>query len=52
MDSIRELIAVPLGVEEALLEFAELHPDEAVGIHRVLKFRRKVAEEFDRLVRG
>ena len=40
LDSIRELIAVPLEVEEAL------------GIHRVLKLRRKVAEEFDRLVRG
>ncbi len=33
-----------------LLAYAQRYPEEAVGIHRVLRFRRKVSEEFERLV--
>jgi hypothetical protein len=48
VESIRELIVVPPEIEEAL--YARRHPEDAYGIERVLKFRQRVADEFERLV--
>jgi hypothetical protein len=50
VESVRELIAVPPRIEAALLLYAERNPEDALGIERVLQFRRRVAEEFERLV--
>ncbi len=49
IESVRELIAVPPRIEAALLLYAERNPEDALGIERVLQFRRRVAEEFERL---
>jgi hypothetical protein len=51
VEAIRELIAVPLQIEHALLAFARAHSEEAHFIERSLNFRFLVAQEFDRLVR-
>lgn len=37
-------------VETRLLLYAEQNPEDALGVERVLEFRRRVAEEFDRLM--
>jgi hypothetical protein len=50
IEEIRELIAVPEPVEEALLAYAERFPTDGQRIHCVLQFREKVAAEFERLV--
>jgi hypothetical protein len=52
IDEIRELIAVPAQIEEALLAYAERYPKDGARIHCVLLFRERVAEEFERLVRN
>ena len=50
IEEIRELIAVPKPVEEALLAYAERFPTDGQRIYCVLHFREKVAEEFERLI--
>jgi hypothetical protein len=50
VEAIRELIAVPPEIEDALRLYASHHPEDAKGIEKVLRFRRRVREEFDRLV--
>jgi hypothetical protein len=50
VNSIREVIAVPLHIENALRLYSREHPEEATGIERVLRFRRRIGEEFQRLV--
>jgi hypothetical protein len=45
------LIAVPPEIEAVLCLYAKHHPEDARGIERVLRFRKRVREEFDRLVR-
>jgi hypothetical protein len=45
------LIAVPPEIEAVLCLYAKHHPEDARGIERVLRFRKHVREEFDRLVR-
>ena len=50
VESVRELIAVPPCVEATLLGYAERNPEDCFGIERVLQFRRRVAEEFERLL--
>jgi hypothetical protein len=50
IEEIRELIAVPKPVEEALLAYAEQYPTDGQRIYCVLQFREKVAEEFERLI--
>jgi len=50
VESIRELIAIS-EIEEALTLCARKHVEVTLGIERVLKFRRRVAEEFERLIR-
>lgn len=57
VEDIRELIAIPSRVERSLRIFAQLlyarqEPNEARGIERVLAFRKRVGEEFERLVFG
>lgn len=47
---IRELIAVPKPVEEALLAYAERYPKDGQPIYCVLLFREKVSREFERLI--
>jgi len=50
VEELRELMAVPPKIEQALRAFARLHPDEAHGIESALMFRVAVAREFERLV--
>ncbi len=45
------LIAVPPEIEAVLCLYAKHHPEDAPGIEKVLSFRKRVWEEFDRLVR-
>jgi hypothetical protein len=52
IESIRELIAVPPGIERALRLYLHQHPEDAEGVERVLEFRQKVSEEFDRVAEG
>jgi hypothetical protein len=47
---IRELIAVPREVREALLAYAERYPKDGQPIYCVLLFREKVGREFERLI--
>jgi hypothetical protein len=47
---IRELIAVPRHVREALLAYAERFPEDSERIQCILQFRARVAEEFERLI--
>jgi hypothetical protein len=49
VQSVRELIAIPLQVEAVLKSFAVAFPAEAWWIRRVVKYRRAVGEEFERL---
>ena len=51
VDFIRELIAVPPWIEHALVLYARRFPEEAPAIEKVLRFRKRVRAEFDRLVR-
>lgn len=50
--SPRELIAVPLKVEAALQAYVQVYPEEQRGIEKILKFRKRVTEEFQKLVAG
>jgi hypothetical protein len=51
VEELRELISVPPKIECALCAFARAHPEEAHCINRNLKFRSRVLQEFERLVR-
>lgn len=50
IDEMRELIAVPEIIKEALLAYAERYPKDGQHIYCVLHFRERVAEEFERLL--
>lgn len=50
MDSLRELILVSPKIEAWLLEQTRHSPRGRCGIEKVLRFRRRVLEEFERLV--
>jgi hypothetical protein len=52
VEAVRELIAVPPAVEDALRLYVSHYPEDAQGIEKVLRFRKRVREEFDRLVRA
>ena len=39
-------------IEAVLFLYAKGHPEDVRGIEKVLRFRRRVREEFDRLVRA
>lgn len=49
VESIRELIAVPANIENALTLYVSQHPEDARGIEKVFSFRKRVREEFDQL---
>lgn len=49
-DDIRELILVPPEIQSLFSSYALEHPEEFHAIEQVLDFRRRVAEEFERLV--
>jgi hypothetical protein len=51
VESVRDLIAVPPEIEATLRLYARHHPEDARGIEKVLSFRTRVREEFDRIVR-
>jgi hypothetical protein len=51
VESVRELIAVPPETERNLRSFICQHPEDALGVERVLQYRRRVAQEFERLCR-
>jgi len=48
--SIRDLISVPPEIESALRAYADRFPKDGQRIHCVLRFRERVAHEFERLV--
>jgi hypothetical protein len=50
VESIRDLISVPPEIESALLAYADHFPKDGDRIRCVLQFRRKVGEEFERLL--
>jgi hypothetical protein len=50
IDAMRDLISVPPKIEGALLAYADRYPKDGQRIQCVLQFRRRVAEEFERLL--
>jgi hypothetical protein len=50
VEQLRELIAVPPRIERVLLAYAKAHVEDAHWIGACLKFRKAVAEEFERLL--
>lgn len=52
IESVRALIAVPPKTEEALRLYAQQNPDDSFGVEGMLRFRQRVAESFESLVRG
>jgi hypothetical protein len=50
VDDIRRLIEVPPDVEASLRSFISSYPEESFEIEYMLSFRRKVAEEFERIL--
>lgn len=52
VESIRELISVPPEIEAALMAYADLYPKDGDRIRCVLRFRKKVGVEFERLLQA
>jgi len=52
VESIRELISVPPDIEAALIAYADHYPKDGDRIRCVLRFRRKVGVEFERLLQS
>jgi hypothetical protein len=52
VETVRELIAIPVEIEELLRSYVARCPEDESAIERVIEFRRCVGEEFDRLVRA
>jgi len=50
VEAIRELIAIPAETEELFRSYAARHPEDDSPIVRVIEFRRRVGEEFERLI--
>jgi hypothetical protein len=50
VEGIRDLISVPREIESALREYADRFPKDGQRIRCVLRFRERVAQEFERLV--
>jgi hypothetical protein len=51
VEDVMELIEVPRETEQALRAYAKAEPSDARWVEAILKFRRRVALEFQRLVR-
>lgn len=52
VESIRELISVPPEIEAALMAYADHYPKDGDRIRCVLRFRKKVGVEFERLLQA
>jgi hypothetical protein len=52
VESMRDLISVPQEIESALLAYADRYPKDGQRIHCVLQFRRRVGQEFERLLQS
>jgi len=50
VETICAVISVPPKIEAALRAYARKHAEEREGIERILRFRKRVAEEFWRLI--
>lgn len=50
IEAVRELIGISPRIENALHRYMQAHPEDARGIEKVLRFRERVREEFERLV--
>jgi hypothetical protein len=50
VEELLELIAVPPNIERVLRAYAKAHVEDAHWIKACLKFRKAVAEEFERLL--
>jgi hypothetical protein len=50
VESMRDLISVPPEIESALLAYADRYPKDGQRVQRVLQSRRRVGEEFERLL--
>lgn len=51
VEKIRELIAVPPEIEAVLRAYTVRYPEDGASVGRALEFRRRVGEEFERLVK-
>lgn len=51
VEEVRELIGVSPRTESLLRAYTRVHPEDARGMERVLRFRERVRQEFERLVR-
>ncbi|MFY9531443.1 MAG: hypothetical protein WBC04_12360 [Candidatus Acidiferrales bacterium] len=51
VEKIRALIAVPPEIEAVLRAYAVRYPEDGASVEQALEFRRRVGEEFERLVR-
>ena len=49
IETVRELIGVSSRTERFLLAYGRKHPEEEPGILRILEFRQRVANEFEKL---
>jgi hypothetical protein len=52
VEELREVVAVPQPIERVLRAYAKAHVKDAHWIEVCLKFRKAVAEEFERLLSG
>jgi len=52
VESIRELISVPPEIEAALMAYVDHYPKDGDRIRCVLRFRKKVGVEFERLLQA
>jgi hypothetical protein len=50
VEAVRELIAIPPEIEQHFRAYTSDHPEDESAIERVIEFRRRVGEEFERLV--
>ncbi len=52
VETIRELISLPSETEALLRAFALKSSEEKMRVDRVIEFRRRVGQEFEKLVRA
>jgi hypothetical protein len=50
IEEARDLIAVPPRIANVLLAYARVHTEDAEFIRGILRFRRRIAEEFEFLI--
>lgn len=50
VETLRELIGFPPAVENALRAYTERYPEDARAVQEIIRFRRQVGEEFEKLL--